>query len=94
MAGEIPTTYTSQILGFVGYLFDGSVLTQPFGRYQSYFNVYAIDVASASSRADDPHYGIFRDTALHASYRYDGETDRLLYFIWTRCLLARSSPRR
>ena len=79
LAWELQSTYTSQILGFVGYLFDGTILTQPFGRYQSYFNVFAIDVVSASSGADDPHHGIFRDTALHASYRYDGATDRLLY---------------
>jgi hypothetical protein len=76
---ELQITYTSDISDLLGYLFDGSLLTQPFGRYQNFFNVHAIDVASAQSGADDPSLGVDRNTALNASYWFDGETDRLLY---------------
>jgi len=78
-SAQIGTTYTSQILDFADYLFDGSALTQPFGRYRSLFNIYAIEVVSKQSGADHPAKNIVRDTALDASYRYDGATDRLLY---------------
>jgi hypothetical protein len=76
---ELQTAYTSDISDLLEYLFDGSLLTQPFGRYRNFFNVHAIDVASAQSGADDPSLGVSRNTALDASYRFDGATDRLLY---------------
>jgi Ca2+-binding RTX toxin-like protein len=78
-SSEIATTYASQVSAFVDYLFDGSLLTEPFGRYRSFFNVYAIDVISSQSGADHPAKDIFRNTALNASYSFDGVTDRLLY---------------
>ncbi len=52
---------------------------QPFPRYESFFNVHRIDLASNESGADVPPEGVFRDTALDATYFYDGVTDRLLY---------------
>ena len=52
--------------------------TEPFRRYQNFFNVHRIDLVSAQSGADIPPEGIFRDTALNSSYYWDGVTDRLL----------------
>jgi Ca2+-binding RTX toxin-like protein len=78
-SADIHSTYSSQISQFLAYLFDGGLLTQPFGRYRSLFNIYAIDLVSAQSGADDPVNGIGRNTILNASYRFDGATDRLLY---------------
>ena len=40
----------------------------PFSEYESYFNVRRIEVVSNESGADHPADGIFRDTALGASY--------------------------
>src|SRR5215213_7968821 len=76
---EIPTQYNDQISNFLDYMFNGGLVTDPMGRYKSFFNVYAIDVVSKESGADHPEWGLYRDTALGATYRYDGVTDRLLY---------------
>ena len=76
---QITTTYTSHIQNYLSYIFDDSALTQPFGRYEQFFNIYAVDVVSNQSGADDPGAGIVRDTALDASYRWDDVTQRLLY---------------
>jgi Ca2+-binding RTX toxin-like protein len=76
---EIDTTFTSDILDYLSYIFDDSALTQPFGRYENFFNIYAVDVVSNESGADDPTTGIVRDTALDATYLFDGVTQRLLY---------------
>ena len=78
-SSQIASTYTSHIQNYLSYIFDDSALTQPFGRYENFFNVYAVDVVSNQSGADDPVAGVVRDTALDASYRWDGVTDRLLY---------------
>ena len=78
-ASQIETTYTAHILDYLSYIFDDSALTQPFGRYENFFNIYAVDVVSNESGADNPVTGTVRDTALDASYRWDGVTDRLLY---------------
>ena len=66
-SSEIDTTFTSDILDYLSYIFDDSALTQPFGRYENFFNIYAVDVVSNESGADDPTAGIVRDTALDAS---------------------------
>jgi hypothetical protein len=50
----------------------------PFPRYRNFFNVHRIDIASQESGADIPPQGIFRNTALGATYFGDGSTDRLL----------------
>jgi len=76
---EIETTYTSHVLDYLSYIFDDSALTQPFGRYENFFNIHAIDVVSNESGADNPGTGTVRDTALDASYYWDGVTARLLY---------------
>jgi hypothetical protein len=78
-ASEIDTTYAQHVGALVDYLFSGDILTQPFGRYENFFNVHKVDVVSAQSGADDPTAGVFRDTALDATYLFDGVTQRLLY---------------
>lgn len=78
-AGEIATTYAGHVQALLTYIFDGTLLTQPFGRYRNFFNIHRVEVVSAESGADDPGAGITRNTALGASYRWDGVTDRLLY---------------
>ena len=87
-SSEIDTTFTSDILDYLSYIFDDSALTQPFGRYENFFNVYAVDVVSNESGADDPTAGIVRDTALDASYLFDGITQRLLYVNETKATTA------
>ncbi len=78
-ASEIGSTFATHIQDYLNYIFDDSALTQPFGRYENFFNVYAVDVISSQSGADDPGTATFRDTALDASYYWDGVTERLLY---------------
>ena len=85
---EIETIYTSHIHDYLSYIFDDSALTQPFGRYENFFNVYAVDVVSNQSGADDPTAGIVRDTALDATYLFDGVTQRLLYVNETKATTA------
>ncbi|GIL40074.1 M64 family metallopeptidase [Roseiterribacter gracilis] len=76
---EQTTTYTQHISSLVSYLFGGGALTEPFGRYAKFFNVYSINVVSNESGSDIPQNGIVKDTALNSTYRFDGSTDRLLY---------------
>nr|WP_275944444.1 M64 family metallopeptidase [Microvirga flocculans] len=67
-SSEIGTTYAAQVQGLLSYMFNGSLLSEPFGRYRNFFNIHSIDVVSNESGADDPSRGILRDTALDASY--------------------------
>jgi Ca2+-binding RTX toxin-like protein len=90
-ASEIGSTFTTHIQDYLNYVFDDSALTQPFGRYESFFNVYAVDVISNQSGADDPGIGNFYDTALDASYYWDGVTERLLYVSDTKAQAAMNS---
>ena len=78
-ASQIETAYVAQIGDMLGYMFD-SRLNDPFPRYSNFFNVHRVNVVSQQSGADDPNAGVTRDTALGATYNYDGVTDRLLYF--------------
>lgn len=78
-SSEISTTYTSHANALITYLFDESLLTQPFGQYAKFFNVHLIDVVSNQSGADNPGDGTTKDTALNSTYFYDGSTERLLY---------------
>jgi len=77
-SSELAGTYTSHVNSLISYLFDDSLLTQPFGRYENFFNIHLIDVTSNESGADDPGTGTVRDTALNATYFFDGQTERLL----------------
>lgn len=56
---------------------EGLFAEQPFGAYQTYFNVRRIEVTSNESGADHPSLGEFRDTALGAGYDCAG-IDRLI----------------
>ncbi|MBM6579453.1 hypothetical protein ILT44_04595 [Microvirga sp. BT689] len=67
-SSEIATTYTAQIQGLLGTMFNGGLLSDPFGRYRNFFNIHSIDIESNESGADDLSKGISRDTALDASY--------------------------
>jgi hypothetical protein len=71
--------YTSDIQSYLDYMFADSTNSDPFYRYRNFFNAYRVDVVSNQSGADEPQNGIVKDTALDASYRWDGVTDRLLY---------------
>ncbi|MDQ3621541.1 MAG: M64 family metallopeptidase [Verrucomicrobiota bacterium] len=70
-------TYQTHINAMIGHLFDNG--QDPFPRYERYFNAHRIDVTSEQSGADDPRVNFYVDTALDATYRYDGVTQRLLY---------------
>ncbi len=76
---ELGTTYRSHIESTLDHMFVNS-LSSPFNRYRNFFNVHAVNIASNQSGADDPINNIYVNTALDASYRWDGVTDRLLYF--------------
>lgn len=76
-ASQIESTYVAHIDGMLKHMFDEG--EDPFPRYRRFFNVHRINVVSAESGADVPPLGIFRNTALDASYYYDGVTERLLY---------------
>jgi hypothetical protein len=67
-SSEIATTYTAQVQGLLGAMFNGSLLSEPFGRYKNFFNIHSIDIVSNESGADDPSKGVSRDTALDAAY--------------------------
>ncbi len=71
-ASEIATIYEANIEAMLRHLFDER--EDPFPRYRNFFNVTRIDVISADSGVDEPTEGISRDTALNATYRYDGST--------------------
>jgi Ca2+-binding RTX toxin-like protein len=76
---EIDTVYAGHVADAADYLLHGGSLTEPFGRYDRFFNIYRANVVSAESGADIPPDGIFRNTALDSSYYWDGTTERLLY---------------
>ncbi len=42
--------------------------SQPYKEYASYFNAYALSVASQDSGADHPHLGIYRNTFFNSSF--------------------------
>ncbi len=74
---QLTTTYPAHINTMLTHMFNNN--EQPFVRYKNFFNVHRVDIASNQSGADIPPQGILRDTALDASYFFDGTTDRLLY---------------
>lgn len=78
-SSEIETIYSGHVDALTSYMFSGDSLSQPFGRYKNFLNVHQVNVVSAESGADDPSTNTFRNTALDASYLWDGVTQRLLY---------------
>jgi hypothetical protein len=71
--------FADHVNGYLDTMFANVINSDPFYRYRHYFNVHAIEVVSNESGADQPPNGIYVDTALDASYWYDGDTERLLY---------------
>ncbi len=75
--------YATHVNAMSNHLFNNG--QNPFPRYNSYFNAHRIEVISQQSGADDPSVGLSVNTALDASYRYDGVTQRLdLVLVVTR----------
>lgn len=66
--------YTSHIANYVDYMFGATpgYLADPFPRYHKFFNVHAVAAASQESGADYPFYGVYRNTALDATYWTSG----------------------
>ncbi len=70
---QLPT-YAAHVNNIVGQFFT----KEPYLRYEPYFTVHRVDVASVDSGVDnDPTQGILRNTALDMSYWCNG-TERLL----------------
>lgn len=76
-AADINTTYNSHVYSILNRMFLGN--ENPYPRYKNFFNVHRLDIISQERGADIPPKGIFRDTALDATYYFDGVTERLLY---------------
>ncbi len=76
---QLDTTYGNHIQGVLDDMFSKRI-NDPFPRYTNFFNIHRVNVVSRESGADDPGSQTTRDTALNATYNYDGTTDRLLYF--------------
>ena len=73
-AGELDA-FAGHVTNWLHYTFGGS--QDPFPRYEQFFNVHRVDIASQQSGADVPNEGIYVNTALGASYG-SGAMDRLL----------------
>ena len=71
-------TYANHINNYLNHMFSNSLNSDPFFRYRNFFNVHSIEVVSNESGADVPPEGIFRDTALDATYYSDGVNERFL----------------
>ena len=78
-ASQIDTVYSDHVQDEINYLFSGAY-RNPFPRYDKFFNVHRVNVISNESGADQPPNNIFRDTALDASYWWNGSVERCLYF--------------
>jgi hypothetical protein len=63
-------TYANHVETFITGVFNET----PYSQYRNYFNVRRIDVTSAESGADHPSRGIFKNTALDATYDCSGIT--------------------
>ncbi len=79
-SNELETDYVNHIDNTINHFFTQA----PLSRYQNFFNVHRVNVASNESGADKPLDGIFVDTALDASYSYGGSVERCLYFNTTK----------
>jgi hypothetical protein len=60
--------YAGDVENFIRGLFG----QKPFNEYEPYFNVHRIDVVSLESGADHPSRGIYKNTALDATYESGG----------------------
>jgi hypothetical protein len=85
-AEDINVTYNSHINAMLDWMFFGN--ENPYPRYKNFFNVHRVDLISQERGADVPPQGIFRNTALDATYYFDGVTERLLYINETKAYQA------
>ncbi|HEY6563150.1 MAG TPA: M64 family metallopeptidase, partial [Pirellulaceae bacterium] len=85
-SAEVGTLYPQHVQSQLNHMFGGS--QAPFPRYSKFFNAHRVNVVSQQSGADKPPEGIFVNTALDASYWWDGTTERLLYFSNTKAQTA------
>jgi trimeric autotransporter adhesin len=46
---QLATDYDQHVDSLIAYMFDDSLLTQPFGYYESFFNIHVIDAASSQT---------------------------------------------
>jgi hypothetical protein len=72
-------TFSDHVQNYTDHVFSANLSTDPYFRYRNFFNVHQVEVVSNESGADVPQQGIEKDTALDATYQWDGVTDRLLY---------------
>ncbi len=75
-------TYATQVNQMNSAMFDAGYFSwkvDPFPRYAKFFNVHRIEVVSAQSGADDPSTNTYVNTALGATYAYQGGSQRTLY---------------
>ncbi len=84
-------TYSQHVDQYVDYMFANTLNSDPFYRYRNFFNIHTIEVVSNQSGADIPPEGIFRNTALDASYYGDGQTERLLTVNTSKANAARNA---
>jgi hypothetical protein len=75
-AAALQTSYGQHIQATLNHLFNEG--EDPYPRYRNFFNVHRVDVVSQENGADVPPEGIFRNTALDATYYSDGVTERSL----------------
>ena len=71
--------YSDHVQNYTDHIFSANLSVDPYFRYRNFFNVHQVEVVSNESGADVPQHEIVKDTALDATYQWDGETDRLLY---------------
>jgi hypothetical protein len=76
---EIATQYNADMWNLLDHMFDGTLNSEPFGRYRNFFNVTAIDVISRDSGADHPESNYYVDTPLGASYGFQESGRTFLY---------------
>ena len=79
-SSQINTTYAAHVNQTIDSFFNGGSVANPYPRYKNFFNVHRVNVISNESGADDPVNGTTVDTALDATYNYNGIADRCLYF--------------
>jgi hypothetical protein len=66
------TNQLPQFLADATNLVNALLAQTPYQQYRSYFNAFAISVASAQSGADDPRYGISVNTYFNSSFNSYG----------------------
>jgi hypothetical protein len=79
-ASEVNSTYVTHIQSTLDHFFS----TAPLARYNRFFNVHRVNVVSNQSGADRPLDNYYVDTALDASYSWQGNVERCLYFNTTK----------